>query len=59
MQFLTGVRISDFRSIADANIQGLGDIVPIVGLNGSGKGNLLRALSLFFSGEVEARGPPE
>jgi AAA15 family ATPase/GTPase len=29
------------------------NIVPIAGPNGSGKSNLLRALNLFFNGEVE------
>jgi len=53
MQFIKGIRVTDFRSIAQAAVQEPGDIVPIVGLNGSGKSNLLRALSLFFTGEVE------
>lgn len=30
------------------------NIVPIIGPNGSGKSNLLRALNLFFNGEVES-----
>lgn len=53
MRFITAVRITDFRSIADASIDALGDITPIVGLNGSGKSNLLRALNLLFTGFVE------
>jgi energy-coupling factor transporter ATP-binding protein EcfA2 len=53
MQFLTSVRITDFRSIAQAKIDDLSDITPVVGLNGSGKSNLMRALNLFFNGELE------
>jgi energy-coupling factor transporter ATP-binding protein EcfA2 len=57
VRFLTGVRIRDFRSIASADVSDLGDITPIVGLNGSGKSNFMRALNLFFNGELE-RGVP-
>jgi AAA ATPase domain len=53
MRFLTSVRIADFRSIAQAEIDELSDITPVVGLNGSGKSNLMRALNLFFNGELE------
>lgn len=53
MQFIKRVQVTDFRSIAQADLHDPGDIVPVVGLNGSGKSNLLRALSLFFTGEVE------
>jgi hypothetical protein len=53
VRFLTGVRIRDFRSIAAAEVRDLEDITPIVGLNGSGKSNFMRALSLFFNGELE------
>ena len=34
-------------------VSDLADVVPIVGLNGSGKSNLLRALNLFFNDELE------
>jgi predicted ATPase len=57
MRFVTGVRVTDFRSIAQVDLRDIGDIVPIVGLNGSGKSNLLRALSLFFTGDVEQGDP--
>lgn len=35
------------------DVRDLGDVVPVVGLNGSGKSNLLRALNLFFNDELE------
>jgi energy-coupling factor transporter ATP-binding protein EcfA2 len=53
MRFITSIRIRDFRSIAAADVEDLRDIVPVVGLNGSGKSNLMRALNLFFTGQVE------
>jgi predicted ATPase len=53
VRFLTGVRVTDFRSIAAADLSDLGDVTPIVGLNGSGKSNLLRALNLMFNNKVE------
>jgi energy-coupling factor transporter ATP-binding protein EcfA2 len=51
--FLTAIRINDFRSIADVALDEIGDITPVVGLNGSGKSNLMRALNLLFTGNVE------
>ena len=53
MRFIHGFRITDFRSIASCELAGIGDVVPIVGLNGSGKSNLLRALNLFFNDYIE------
>jgi predicted ATPase len=53
VRFLTGIRITDFRSIATGRLEELSDVTPIVGLNGSGKSNLMRALNLFFTGAVE------
>lgn len=47
----------DFRSIASIALTGIEEVVPLVGLNGSGKSNLLRALNVFFTGHVE-RGDP-
>jgi hypothetical protein len=45
--------VQDFRSLAAVEVAGLSDLVPLVGLNGSGKSNLLRALNVFFTGNVE------
>jgi predicted ATPase len=57
MHFLTRVMIKDFRSIADADVFLPGDVTPIVGLNGSGKSNFMRALNLFFNNAVEGGEP--
>lgn len=46
-------RILDFRSFRDVTIGGIGNFLAIAGRNGSGKSNVLRALNLFFNGEVE------
>jgi energy-coupling factor transporter ATP-binding protein EcfA2 len=53
MQFIRAIRITDFRSLSSAELTDVDNVVPIVGPNGSGKSNMLRALNLFFNGEVE------
>lgn len=53
MQFIRAIRIKDFRSLSSVKLDDVDNIVPIVGPNGSGKSNMLRALNLFFNGEVE------
>jgi predicted ATPase len=53
VKFITAVRIHDFRSIALGEIDRLEDNVPLVGVNGSGKSNFLRALNLLFTDQVE------
>jgi energy-coupling factor transporter ATP-binding protein EcfA2 len=57
MRFIRAIRIQDFRSLSDVSLESLDNIVPIIGPNGSGKSNLLRALNLFFNGQVEADVP--
>jgi hypothetical protein len=57
VQLIQGIRIRDFRSLVAVDLSGFDDIVPVVGANGGGKSNLLRALNLFFNGEVEAGDP--
>jgi len=47
------VDITDFRSIHSGNIRINRGYLPIIGENNSGKSNILRALSLFFTDEVE------
>ena len=53
MRFIKDVEIRNFRSLRTTGMNDLASYVPIVGLNGSGKSNVLRALSLFFNAEVE------
>jgi len=53
MRFLLAARVTDFRSIAKGQVDRFGDVTPLVGFNGSGKSNLLRALNLFFNDVVE------
>jgi energy-coupling factor transporter ATP-binding protein EcfA2 len=53
MQFIRAIRITDFRSLPHVELNAVDNVVPIVGPNGSGKSNMLRALNLFFNGEVE------
>lgn len=57
MRFIRAVEITGFRSIGHLTISDLEDAIPIVGPNGSGKSNILRALNLFFNGEVESGYP--
>ncbi|HEY5192836.1 MAG TPA: AAA family ATPase [Solirubrobacteraceae bacterium] len=47
------IKITNFRSLTRVELKDVDNIVPIVGPNGSGKSNMLRALNLFFNGEVE------
>lgn len=48
MQIIS-VRIERYRSLKSVNLEGLGELVVLVGANGSGKSNLLEALELFFA----------
>lgn len=57
MRFIRGMRVRNFRSLPSPSLSEVDNIVPIVGPNGSGKSNLLRALNLFFNGEVESGVP--
>jgi hypothetical protein len=53
MRFVRALRIQGFRSLGSVELTDLDNVVPIIGANGSGKSNLLRALNLFFNGEIE------
>jgi hypothetical protein len=53
VRLITDVELRNFRSCRTVTLDALQPYVPIDGLNGSGKSNLLRALSLYFSNEVE------
>jgi len=47
------VRIENFRSIRLLELNGIDTYVPVMGLNSTGKSNILRALNLFFNGVID------
>ncbi len=53
MQLIKEIEISYFRSFYKFRLRNLEDMNVIFGKNDSGKSNLLRALSLFFSGKPD------
>jgi hypothetical protein len=53
MKLVTNIKIEGFRSIAEAEATINGSFVSLAGVNNSGKSNLLRALSLFFTDNTE------
>jgi hypothetical protein len=53
LQLITAVHIEGFRSLVDVDLQSLGNFTCLVGTNNSGKSNILRALNLFFTGDIE------
>jgi len=53
MQLITRIRVEGFRSLVDTTVEPLGNLTCLIGVNNSGKSNILRALSLFFTGEPE------
>lgn len=57
MKLVTQVQIRGFRSIQDQTLSEFGSFTGLVGKNSSGKSNVLRALNLFFNGEVEPGKP--
>lgn len=57
MRLVENVRFRNFRSLRTSAMSDLDEYVPIVGLNGSGKSNILRALNLFFNDEVDVGSP--
>ncbi len=59
MEFIKTAQISKFRSIGDVELAQLGDFSVLVGLNNSGKSNLLKAIHLFFTDRVEPDLPLE
>ena len=46
---ISKIHIENFKSLKDVTLNGLGDIVFLVGKNSSGKTNLLEALFMFFN----------
>jgi hypothetical protein len=57
MRLITGLAIKGLRSIQSEHLQNMGELTALVGRNSSGKSNVLRALSLFFNGEIEPGKP--
>jgi predicted ATP-dependent endonuclease of OLD family len=53
MKLITEVTVDHFRSIRAQKIGDLGHFTVIVGLNNSGKSNLLRALHAFFQNKTD------
>lgn len=53
MHLITGITIRGFRSIRNQRIDSLAPLTAFVGKNSTGKSNILRALNLFFNGEVD------
>ena len=53
MSIINGLSIRNFRSFERLDIEHLENLTSIVGINNSGKSNILRSLNLFFNGEVE------
>jgi predicted ATPase len=47
------LRVQNFRSLNELEVLNIGSFFALTGRNGSGKSNVLRALSALFSGEVE------
>lgn len=58
MSVIRAVRVEGFRSLRRARVDDLGDYVPVIGMNGTGKSNLLRALNLYFNEAVDFDGRP-
>lgn len=53
MQCMEVVKIENFRSCRNVILDGLGAFSTVVGTNNVGKSNVLRALTLFFTDEIE------
>lgn len=54
--FITSVRVTNFRSLVDVQVD-LTGYTALVGLNDAGKSNVLRALNLFFNAETDIGEP--
>lgn len=57
MSYIAALVVQNFRSLKNIHLEELAAANAIVGLNNSGKSNLLRALNLFFNDEVEPGRP--
>lgn len=54
--YIKRVKVINFRSLVDVDVA-LDDYTALVGVNDSGKSNLLRALNLFFNGQTDLGHP--
>ncbi|MGQ9652415.1 MAG: ATP-dependent nuclease [Phycisphaerae bacterium] len=57
MRLISKVSIEGFRSIRQAELEGLSGFTALAGLNNSGKSNTLRALNAFFNDETDPGNP--
>lgn len=58
VRLMTAFTIENFRSIRRIVVPSVDSYSPVIGLNSTGKSNVLRALNLFFNGHLdEARTP--
>jgi len=57
MKLISRVLIERFRSLKHVDLNHLGDITVLAGLNNSGKSNVLRALNAFFNGLTDQERP--
>src|SRR3989339_1132213 len=53
MKFIKSIKIYSFRSCEKISLEECDNFNVFIGLNNSGKSNILRALNLFFNGEIE------
>ncbi|MEV6640264.1 AAA family ATPase [Amycolatopsis sp. NPDC051371] len=53
MDIIKRISIENFRSLRSLNVDLVRDYNSIVGLNSSGKSNVLRALNLFFNDSID------
>jgi predicted ATP-dependent endonuclease of OLD family len=53
MRLIKKIEINYLRSIYSASLNQVGDLNLFFGRNDSGKSNILRALNLFFNGELD------
>lgn len=54
--YISRLRVKNFRSLVDVDLE-LDGYTALVGLNDSGKSNILRALNLFFNGQTDSGFP--
>ena len=54
---ISSIEIRNFRSFINLKLENISSFTALTGLNNAGKSNVLRALNLFFNGEVEPGSP--